>query len=119
MVRDERPANLALSPACGCGQRLCDTAMEQAPPRQPEVRVRHVAQTRVGEVVPNQYAFNRRHLSNEPTASQLLAAKDPVLRAHAARGLAFATLADASGRLASAYAYETDETVRRALVEPS
>ena len=36
--------------------------------------------------------------------------------ARAARGLAFATLPDASGRLANAYAYETDETVRRALV---
>ncbi|HSO38180.1 MAG TPA: HEAT repeat domain-containing protein [Labilithrix sp.] len=54
--------------------------------------------------------------ANERKVGQLLASKDPVLRAHAARGLAFATLPDASGRLATAYAYETDATVRRAVV---
>jgi HEAT repeat protein len=63
------------------------------------------------------YALTRRaDETNERKIGQLLASKDAVLRAHAARGLAFGALADASGRLASAYAYETDVTVRRALV---
>jgi cellulose synthase operon protein C len=63
------------------------------------------------------YALTRRaEEANERKVGQLLASKDPVLRAHAARGLAHATLPDASGRLASAYAYETDVTVRRAIV---
>ena len=63
------------------------------------------------------YALARR--ADEPVerkVSQLLGSKDAVLRAHAARGLAFGTLADASGRLASAYAYETDVVVRRSIV---
>ena len=47
---------------------------------------------------------------------QLLGAKDSVLRAHAARGVAHATLPDVTGRLADAYAYETDVGVRRALI---
>lgn len=52
----------------------------------------------------------------ERKIGQLLASKDAVLRAHVARGLASAPLADASGRLATAYAYETDVNVRRAIV---
>jgi hypothetical protein len=63
------------------------------------------------------YALARR--ADEPTerkVGQLLASKDSVLRAHAARGLAFAALPDASGRLANAYAYETDVAVRRSVV---
>jgi HEAT repeat protein len=63
------------------------------------------------------YALARR--ADEPIerkVGQLLASKDAVLRAHAARGLAFGALADASGRLANAYAYETDPVVRRAVV---
>ncbi len=63
------------------------------------------------------YALTRR--ADEPIqrrVGQLLASKDAVLRAHAARGLAFGALADASGRLADAYAYETDVVVRRSLV---
>jgi cellulose synthase operon protein C len=52
----------------------------------------------------------------ERTVSQLLGAKDSVLRTHAARGLGSAPLADASGRLATAYAYETDVLVRRAVI---
>jgi len=63
------------------------------------------------------YALARR--ADDPIerkVGQLLASKDAVLRAHAARGLAFGALADASGRLASAYAYETDVTVRRSIV---
>ena len=63
------------------------------------------------------YALTRRaEEANERKVGQLLASKDAVLRAHAARGLAYATLPDASGRLASAYAYETDVTVRRAII---
>jgi HEAT repeat protein len=63
------------------------------------------------------YALARR--ADEPIqrkVGQLLASKDTVLRAHAARGLASGTLADASGRLANAYAYETDVNVRRAVI---
>jgi hypothetical protein len=63
------------------------------------------------------YALARR--ADEPIerkVGQLLASKDALLRAHAARGLAFGGLADASGRLASAYAYETDVTVRRSMI---
>lgn len=69
------------------------------------------------DAAPSAHALARR--ADEPIerkVGQLLASKDPVLRAHAARGLAFAPLADASGRLASAYAYETDVSVRRAIV---
>ncbi len=51
-----------------------------------------------------------------PKIGQLLASRDPVIRAHAARGLGAAPLADATGRLADAYAYETDADVRRALI---
>ena len=54
--------------------------------------------------------------ANERKVGQLLASKDAVLRTHAARGLAYASLPDASGRLANAYAYETDVAVRRAIV---
>lgn len=63
------------------------------------------------------YALVRRaepRLAREVDA--LLGAGDPVLRAHAARGLASATLPDATGRLAAAYAVEADVDVRRALV---
>ena len=64
------------------------------------------------------YALARR--ANEPLArkvEKLLASKDPVVRAHTARGLAFAPLPDASGRLAEAYAYETEPSVRRAIAQ--
>jgi HEAT repeat protein len=47
----------------------------------------------------------------------LLAANDPVLRAHAARGLAESARPDAAQRLAGAYAWESDAGVRRAIVE--
>lgn len=49
-------------------------------------------------------------------AGQLLAARDPILRAHVARGLSVASLPDATGRLAEAYGAETDPLVRRAIV---
>lgn len=76
------------------------------------------AQSGGADAALSTYALARR--ADEPTQrriGQLLASKDPLLRAHAARGLAYAPLADASGRLANAYAYETDVMVRRALVE--
>jgi HEAT repeat protein len=46
----------------------------------------------------------------------LLHARDPQLRAYVARGLGQSTAADAAGRLASAYAWEADANVRRAIV---
>ncbi|MBX3220504.1 MAG: HEAT repeat domain-containing protein [Labilithrix sp.] len=64
-------------------------------------------------------AFALARRADETTSrkiGQLLGSKDPVLRAHAARGLAFASLPDAAGRLAELYAYETDIEVRRAAV---
>lgn len=54
--------------------------------------------------------------SMERKLGQLLGSKDAVIRAHAARGVAQAALPDVTGRLANAYAYETDVAVRRALV---
>lgn len=45
-----------------------------------------------------------------------LASPDPIIRSHAARGLAEAPLDDASGRLARAYAHEVEPDVRRAIV---
>jgi hypothetical protein len=53
---------------------------------------------------------------NARKVGQLLGARDAVLRTHAARGLGVAHLSDATGRLANAYAYETDTDVRRALI---
>jgi hypothetical protein len=50
------------------------------------------------------------------TVGQLLASKDSVLRAHTALGLGRAPLTDVSGRLAAAYAYETEPAVRRAII---
>ncbi len=52
----------------------------------------------------------------ERKTSQLLGSRDPVLRAHVARGLAQSALPDAAGRLADLYAWETDAEVRRAVV---
>jgi hypothetical protein len=63
------------------------------------------------------FALARR--ADEGTArkvEKLLGSRDPVLRTHAARGLGIASLPDATGRLANAYAYETDVDVRRALI---
>lgn len=47
---------------------------------------------------------------------QYLESRDPILRAHAARGLGISTYKDAVGRLAAAFAYEADVGVRRAIV---
>ncbi|MDF2695298.1 MAG: repeat protein [Labilithrix sp.] len=63
------------------------------------------------------FALGRR--ADETTArkiGQLLGSKDAILRAHVARGLAFAPLPDVTGRLAEQYAYETDVEVRRAVI---
>jgi hypothetical protein len=46
----------------------------------------------------------------------LLAARDPLLRLHAARGLAKSELPESTGMLAEAYRFETDVLVRRELV---
>jgi HEAT repeat protein len=63
------------------------------------------------------YALMRRaDESLSRKVDQHLASKDGVLRVHAARGLAVSPLPDASGRLAGAYAYETDVMVRRAII---
>jgi len=64
-------------------------------------------------------AFALARRADEPLArkvGQLLGSKDPVLRAHTARGLGDSSLPDASGRLSEAYAYETDVDVRRAII---
>jgi cellulose synthase operon protein C len=64
-------------------------------------------------------AFALARRADESTArkvGQLLGAKDPVLRTHAARGLGVSNLPDGTGRLADAYAYETDVEVRRAII---
>jgi hypothetical protein len=70
-----------------------------------------------GDAALATYALARR--ADIPLArkvSQLLASKDPVVRAHAARGLGDATLPDATGRLADLYLNETDVDVRRAAI---
>ena len=46
----------------------------------------------------------------------LLGSADPVLRAHTARGIGASSAKDATGRLATAYAYEGEAMVRRAIV---
>jgi len=46
----------------------------------------------------------------------LLKSSDPLLRAHTARGLGGSPVPDAIGRLAAAYRYEPDATVRHAVV---
>jgi HEAT repeat protein len=46
----------------------------------------------------------------------LLTSSDPIARAHAARGLGYSAEANATGRLAHAYAFEIDPLVRRAIV---
>jgi len=45
-----------------------------------------------------------------------LGSRDPIVRAHAARGLGLGAYKDAVGRLAAAYAYEADAGVRRVIV---
>jgi HEAT repeat protein len=52
-----------------------------------------------------------------PKVDALLGSYDPVLRAHAARGLGASDAPDAVGRLARAYAWEARVQVRRALVQ--
>jgi hypothetical protein len=51
-----------------------------------------------------------------PVVDNLLASRDPVLRAHAARGLGESGAPNAVGRLARAYLWEADADVRRAIV---
>ncbi len=54
--------------------------------------------------------------SHDAKVDAFLASRDPILRAHAARGVALGTYKDAVGRLAAAFAYEADANVRRAIV---
>ena len=62
-------------------------------------------------------AFARRaEGSHAAKVDALLASRDPLLRAHAARGLGASLAKDAIGRLAHAFAYEPDAAVRRAVV---
>jgi hypothetical protein len=49
--------------------------------------------------------------------SELLASRDPLVRAHTLRGLGASASFDATARLASAYAWETNPSVRRAAIE--
>ena len=51
-----------------------------------------------------------------PKVDALLASRDPVMRAHVARGLGTSKAPDAAGRLARAYAWEGLAEVRRALI---
>jgi HEAT repeat protein len=52
----------------------------------------------------------------EDKVDALLASGDPIVRAHAARGLGASPSADAIGRLAEAMTFEVDPLVRRAIV---
>ena len=52
-----------------------------------------------------------------PTLDALLASRDPVMRAHVARGLQASKAPDAVGRLARAYTWEPMAEVWRALIE--
>jgi HEAT repeat protein len=52
----------------------------------------------------------------DPIVGALLASRDPVIRAHAARGLGLSTAPDAPGRLDRAYSFEADVLARRAIV---
>ena len=54
--------------------------------------------------------------AEDAKVTALLAARDPILRAHVARGLAASTYKDVVGRLGNAFAYESDVGVRRAIV---
>jgi len=62
-------------------------------------------------------AFARRAgPSDEAQVELLLASRDPVVRAHAARGFALGDDPARAGRLAAAYAYEVAPLVRRAVI---
>ncbi len=62
-------------------------------------------------------AFARRaDAARRQEVDALLTSRDPLLRAHCARGLGASDEPDAIGRLAAAYAYEPQASVRRALV---
>ncbi len=51
-----------------------------------------------------------------PDVDALFGSSDPVMRLHVALGLADSRSAEATGRLAAGYAFETDARVRRAIV---
>lgn len=58
----------------------------------------------------------RTHTAIEATVKRWLSSDDPLVRAHAARGLGAASYPRATGWLAEAYATESNTDVRRALV---
>ena len=58
----------------------------------------------------------RTDAAHDAKVNQLLASRDPLLRAHAARGLGMSAVENAAGRLSAAYAYEPSAQVRRAIV---
>jgi hypothetical protein len=62
-------------------------------------------------------ALGRRADGGDEAVDALLGSRDPVLRAHAARGLGASRAPDAVGRLARSYAWEADADVRRALID--
>ncbi|MEO6577220.1 MAG: HEAT repeat domain-containing protein, partial [Polyangiaceae bacterium] len=55
--------------------------------------------------------------AQDPKVNALLASRDLVVHAHAARGLGKSSAPDAVGRLAAAYAYEFEPSVRRAILQ--
>jgi HEAT repeat protein len=58
----------------------------------------------------------RDEAATRPTVDAMLASADPLIRLHTALGLGRSPQSDASGRLAAAYRFESDENVRFAIV---
>ncbi len=58
----------------------------------------------------------RARAKDAPRIEQWLGSRDPLLRAHTARGLGASRMEDSAGRLAALYAYEVHAAVRRAAV---
>lgn len=58
----------------------------------------------------------RKDEAQKDKVERLLASRDPLVRLHAARGLARSELPESTGMLAEAFRYETDLLVRRELV---
>ncbi len=58
----------------------------------------------------------RTDAAHDAKVNALLGSRDPVMRAHTARGLGESGAQDTAGRLAAAYAYEPNANVRRAII---
>jgi hypothetical protein len=79
----------------------------------------HVDRARLGEPDAPLASLALASRANDdlaPVVDALFASRDPVVRAHVAAGLGRASWPAAVGRLARAYAYEPDPSVRRAVV---